>query len=1024
MFKTPFATDSLLDLICIDIMIILRIHRILLLTTLCFLSQMAQAQKTAANEDKIKIYNTAIELYDKQLYNAAISNFTEYLPYATDAVNISDVEYYIASCKLKLLHNNALANMLDFMARNPHSRKINNANLEVGDYYFNTTKYKTALSYYKKVQEFGLSKDDKTRLAFRKGYCLLKTNNIKEAREQLYPLTNTDNPYRTEATYYYGYASYLDKDYNKALSAFRQVENENIGAVKLYIAEIYYLQNDYQKSIDYASGKDFGELNKNRDMLLGKNYYRLGNYEKAQEYFELSKYKITDLTNAEAYEIGYTYYINKNCIRSSELFEKIANTGDAMAQSASYHLGDCFLKIGKKQNAFNAFYEAQRTEFDKNIQEEAMFTYAKLAQELEYTSKAISSYQKFIEYFPKSKYKNEASKNLATLLYSASDYKAAIAVLEGMKITDDATKELYQKILFLRAQELYVQKDINNAEEMFKRSISNKVDNGIAGECYFWLGEIEYHRLKYDNARVQYQKFLDVAESKKTKYYPDAIYGIAYTYFKQSKYAEAANYFNKYKSSVGYTLPENMFHDATLRLGDCYFAISNYNAALDAYTYIISNRKSGADYAMFQQGMIYGLQRKYTAKINILKKISRDFPSSPFIPEAIFQTAEVYLQLENYIEAERNYKYLIEDYPNSPLVKDCHVKLSSIYYNRGEFDKAVAEYKYIATTYPGTPEAQKAIKNAETVYKKQGNIKEYLDWVKTLPNVNISTSKEDSLYYDAAYRKYTAGKYREASNDFKEYLNNFSNGFFTLNAHYYSASSYMMLKDTSNAINSYKAVADYQNSEFKEEAIVQLVNIYTKRQDCSNGLKYYEMLEKYSSSTLNSKKAIISQLLCYNKSNDYVKSKAKAEQLLRYDQLTNFEKGEANNSIGRFYLNDSMYSVANVYFAKTMKNQQDIYAAEAKYYEGYIRYMKDSLDKCRKSIMEFNTQYNNYDFWLGKTFILLADYYVKKGDIFQAKATLNSVIEQFEIPEIIAIAREKLLALEGGKKGSSLIEDE
>src|SRR6185369_4953406 len=109
----------------------------------------------------IKLYNTALKLYDKELYNAAISNFKEYLPYATDAVNISDVEYYIASCKLKLMHNNALANMLDFMERYPNSRKVNNANLEVGDYYFNLGKFKQSLTYYKKVDEMGLSRDEK-----------------------------------------------------------------------------------------------------------------------------------------------------------------------------------------------------------------------------------------------------------------------------------------------------------------------------------------------------------------------------------------------------------------------------------------------------------------------------------------------------------------------------------------------------------------------------------------------------------------------------------------------------------------------------------------------------------------------------------------------------------------------------------------------------------------------------------------------------------------------------------------------
>ncbi|MEZ4804622.1 MAG: hypothetical protein R2852_03845 [Bacteroidia bacterium] len=83
----------------------------------------------------------------------------------------------------------------------------------------------------------------------------MKSNKYDDARESLYPLTTTENPYRTEATYYYGYCSYMEKDYNKALLAFKMVENKNIGAVQLYIAEIYYLKDDHQKAIDYASGK-------------------------------------------------------------------------------------------------------------------------------------------------------------------------------------------------------------------------------------------------------------------------------------------------------------------------------------------------------------------------------------------------------------------------------------------------------------------------------------------------------------------------------------------------------------------------------------------------------------------------------------------------------------------------------------------------------------------------------------------------------------------------------------------------
>jgi hypothetical protein len=222
----------------------------------------------------------------------------------------------------------------------------------------------------------------------------------------------------------------------------------------------------------------------------------------------------------------------------------------------------------------------------------------------------------------------------------------------------------------------------------------------------------------------------------------------------------------------------------------------------------------------------------------------------------------------------------------------------------------------------------------------------------------------------------------------------------------------LFLKDTQQALPYFSKTLAAPAFEFKEDVANQMTNVYSKKSDCVNGFQYYELLEKYSTNPINSRKAVYHQLLCLNTNKDYTQSKTKAEQLLKYEQITNAEKGEANNSLARAYLHDSLYKVAAVYIAKTLKNQQDIYAAEAKYYEAYSRLMQDSLDKCKKSIMEFNNQFNNYDYWLGKTFVLLSDFYLKKGDEFQAKATLNSVLDQFENPEIVAIAQEKLKWLE------------
>ncbi len=985
--------------------------KIVLFTILLISFYHLSSQRTGALEDKSRIYNSALELYDKELFNAAISVFQDYLPYATDPVNKSDVEYYVASCKLKLLHENAIANMKDFIERYPTSRKINNANFDIGDYYFNTGSFKKALTFYKEVEDFGLSQEDKNRLAYRRGYCYFKAKKYDEAKANFLPLTQTENKYQNDALYYYGYVCYMNKDYKQALSSFKKIEDKGYESVKLYIAEILYFQDEYQKSIDYIIGKDFKELNTNRDMLLGKNYYRLKNYEKAQEYFDKSNYNIADLSDAEAYEIGYTYYINRSCTRSAELFEKIANRGNALAQSASYNLADCYMKVDKRQNAFNAFYEAQRLNFDKNIQESSMFHYAKLAEELQYNNKAISAYQKFIELFPKSKNLNEVKRNLAELLLNSNDYKTAIEVLEDMPSKDEQTKELYQKVLFLRGQELFLQKEYSESEKKFKEAIAQRMNASTTAQCNFWLGEIEFKKDKMENARNYYQKFLETAESKKFKYYPDAIYSLGYTFFNEKKYKEAATYFERYKNQVGFTLPQDMFYDATLRLGDSYFATSQYNLALDAYSYVISNRAAGSDYAMYQQGMIYGIQNKYNNKITILKKISKDFPNSPFIPDAIFQTASVYAEQDNDVEAERNFSYLISDYPNCKYIKECYLALGQIYVRQNKTQQAIDEFKYVAKNYPGTSEARDAIRNVEVLSKKNGQVKEYLEWVKTLPNSNVTFGKEDSLYYDAAYSKYLKGDCNGATKDFEDYLKNFARGFFIYESRFYAADCYRSMKNSTKEIEHLSFISEGPNSQFKVDATARLCTIYTQQKNCETGLKYFEILELIGNNNTLIKQSLIGQVRCNNQLGNRLKAKENAEKLLKFEAISNDEKGECNNTLGKYYLHDSLYKSAKTFFYRSTK-QQDVHGAEGKYYLSYILLMQDSLDKCRKSIVEFNNQYSNYDFWLDKTFLLLADYYIKKKDLFQAKATLNSIIESSQFDEIVQQAKQKLEAIE------------
>ena len=92
--------------------------------------------------------------------------------------------------------------------------------------------------------------------------------------------------------------------------------------------------------------------------------------------------------------------------------------------------------------------------------------------------------------------------------------------------------------------------------------------------------------------------------------------------------------------------------------------------------------------------------------------------------------------------------------------------------------------------------------------------------------------------------------------------------------------------------------------------------------------------------------------------------------------------------------------------------------AEAKYLLADIYYKKQNLTASEKEIMDFIDKGTSYQFWLAKSFILLSDIYLARNDEFQAKHTLQSLLENYSIQTdgIITEAKSKLAAVEAREK--------
>ena len=979
------------------------------------------AQKSESYQPKSMLYSRALELYDKEKYNAAINVFKEFKLTTIDKMMLADANFYVAACKLKLTHSNAERQMLDFIDEHPYSSKLNLAYLLMGNYYFTKEKYRRSTRYFKEVELDGITREEEEKLRFEYGYSLFKSKKYSKAKTQLYPLTVKDNnAYYVLACYYYGYVSYMNEDYNEALKTFKKIEesNKKPNTMFLYIAQIYYIQGEYNKSLTYANKVVASSATRKRDYLKAKNYYQQGKFSQAAVLFQSTNYSMDSLQSPEIYEMGNTFYQIGNCTKAINYFKEISTENNEVAQAASYALGDCFIKLNQKEKAEKAFFEAQKSDFNKGIKEQSLFIYAKLSYENGKTSNALQYFQNHLTKYPNSEHAETIKGYLAGIFLETKDYKTAISTLEGMKNKNQELRKTFQLVCMLEGKQNFTDKKFKQAEVYFQKSLEDPVEKDLKSEAYYWLGESKYNYKSYNSAINYFNKAVSTTAPGKINAL--AHYGLGYSYFKRKNYSLAIQNFTKYKKlSASYSPDPSIFNDAILRMADAYLmqgAKENnkiyYKAASDNYAYISARNVKGADYALFQRGLIYGLLGSPLQKIATLKRIPAEFPKSYYIPDALYETGSEQLNLEKYTAAERNFQYIIQDYKGGVYELKSHYSLGTLYYNQKQDNKALIKFKYVVKNYPNTAESKESIKKIEAIYTEMGNTEEYEAFVKTIPNYSKSQFYFDSLSYRSAISKYQEGKYRDAVNSFTKYLKKYKNGLFKTESYYYRANSIESLNDISNAIEDYKWVSDAQISEFTSLSVYKTASLSKENGDDNTALIYYGKWESLVKNDGDLATAIYEQLRILHDKGEIKKANAKASNLLFNKQATAYMKAEANLVIGKSYMIDSLLNTAIPSFKKVSSTNTNILGAEAKYLEALSYFQLDSFEKSKSTIIAFNKKFSGYDLWLGKSLILLSDYYIAVGDNFSAKSTLNSVLANFEDERILSEAREKLAALD------------
>lgn len=986
----------------------------------------ASAQESSIYTYNLAPFDRALNLYNNAQYLSAQILFDQIIKSDVSQEIKADCAYYSANSAIRLEQYGADEMMEDFVRDYPTSSKQNQAYIEVAHYYFDQNNFAQALVYFDKVNENSMSQQERDKLYFQKGYSYFNQKNKKEAERNFNRVSNSE-VYGSQAKYYLGYMAYETDNYKDATNYFDQVQDKQKYQEKMsyFQADMNFKLGNFQKAITLgeaqlakSNAQEKSELNK----IIGESYFNLKQFDKALPYLQKYNGKNGKWNNTDFYQLGYAYYQAKDYTNAISQFNKIIDGQDAVAQNAYYHLGECYLNTDQKQQALNAFKTASEMDFDLKIQEDAYLNYAKISYEIGNPYQSVPELiLAYLNKYPATSYKEEMESLLVNSYVTSKNYTEALRLLETNKTAQN--RVVYQKVAFYRALELYNDGEYNAAYTLFNKAIQENKDPKFTSRATFWKGETEYNLSKFNDAILSFKQFDGMSASKDTPEIKNADYNIAYTYFKLKDYDNAALHFQKFIDSNKGT-DKIRYNDAYLRMADSYFVNMKYWPAMEAYNKSIELGSVDADYAAFQKGISYGFVSNNKRKIEDLKEFVDTYPKSKYADDAYFELGNTYVN-ENKVDlAVAAYDKLIATYSESSYVPKSILRQGLVYYNNNLPEKALVKFKKVVADFPNSEESIQAVQTARLIYIDLSRVDEYASWVKGLDFVEISNTELENDTYASAERQYLQNNKKQAISGFTTYLAQFPSGTNSLKANFYLAEMYYADGLSNKAIEHYKTVVSRSRSEYTEQSLVRLSEIYLKNKQMEEAIQVLKRLEVEADFPQNITFAQSNMMKASYDLKDYSTAETYANKVLSNVKVDDKVKSDAQIIVARSAIKLGDETKAKSAYANLQKIATGELAAEALYYDAYFKNKEGDYAKSNTQIQKLAKDYSGYKYFGAKGLVVMAKNYYKLKDSFQANYILESVIKNFATyPDVVesATAELEFIKTEEAKRNSSVV---
>ena len=929
-------------------------------------------------------YRRALDLYESGMYAEAARLFT--------ALPGSEAEGYAVLCAIEQQTPGYEQRAEAFLERRPESPLVPQVNFRWGQDLFDRGLYEDAAYRFDCVSQEELFPGQVAEFMYKKGYSAFGAGDLTLARMQLQKMQGLPySDYTAPAQYSLGYVCYSQGDFREAADWFAKSASDPRFSqlANYYILECRFMEKDYDYVVKF--GEDlFNKVPEDRKphlaRIMSESYLVLGDTDKARSYYQKNLEGKALRNRSDYFYAGSLLYNVKDWQGAVDSFSQMPERTDSLGQIANYQMGYSYIQLRNKVAAMEAFKEAAALRFDRDIQEDAYFNYAKLAFDLNGDVSAFNDYMKRYDALKKG---DQIYSYMAMAALANRDYEAAVEAYDNIEELDPRMQSNYMKAYFLRGKQLIDSGSWRDAVPRLKAAAyySSRHDpfNQLSR---YWVAESNFRDEKYGDARSVLMDLYNLS-ALDGKPEGDLIpYNIAYTYFKEGDYPAALKWFNNYLEGRH----DAFGADAETRIGDCYFFQKDYTTALAAFERKLADYPDPNDiYPYYRAGVAAGLARDFPRKVQFLERVKQASPSSPYYSEAMYELGRAYVSVGENDDAVRTFRTLRSATDDPAYATRALLELGMIARNGGDDSKALAYYKEVAEQ--GGDFAEDALLAIESIYRTRQEPDAYLAYVNSLGDKASRTdAQKEDVYFGTAEEIFLAGNYTKAESTFRSYLEKYPDSAKAAQAEFYLAESYRGLGDKEKACDHYvTALEKGLEGSFQETACLHYGDLayslgrYGKAYDAYGKLKDVARLDD------NRVAADMGLMRSAFRSRAYEDAIAAAGNLRSNRQATAAQRREAEYLRAKSCLGMSRRAEAYGIFEQLAKEPSTAEGAEAAYLIIQDQFDRADFAGIEDRVYDFAAKAGGQSYWLAKAFIVLGDTFAENGNMTQAKATFESI---------------------------------